>query len=182
MKLSILICHLEKRAKKLERLMEILRPQLTPDVEVLVEPDDGKLTIGAKRNMLVEKAKGDYVCFIDDDDLVPDYYVSEILKAIETNPDCVGIDGVIVMQGKNQRKFIHSIKCSGWHFTGNVYYRTPNHLNPILKDKVVQVSFEEKDHSEDYQFSNAIRPLLTTEVKIEKPMYYYLYQTEHFLI
>ncbi len=84
MKLSILICHIEERAEKLERLMAVLRPQLTPDVEVLIETDDRQMSIGAKRNLLLEKAKGGYVCFIDDDDLVPDYYVKKILEAMET--------------------------------------------------------------------------------------------------
>ncbi len=178
MKLSILVCSLENRAKKLERLMEIIRPQLTPEVEVLTEVDDGKMTIGGKRNLLVDKAKGEYVCFIDDDDLVPDYYVNEILQALQSSPDCVGIEGLIVLQETTVRKFIHSLACGGWKFENDIYHRTPNHLNPILRSKVLEVGFPEKDRSEDYEFSNAIFPLLETEAMINKTMYFYLYQTK----
>jgi hypothetical protein len=57
MTLSILICSLWERAGDLARLLRVLDPQLTPDVELLIEVDNREKTTGAKRNILLEKAK-----------------------------------------------------------------------------------------------------------------------------
>ena len=110
MKLSILICHVPERAEKLERLMDVLRPQLNDGVEVLIETDAREMTIGAKRNLLLEKAKGQYVCFVDDDDLVPPYYVAKILEAISKHPDCIGIRGHYIWGERVPALFIHSLE------------------------------------------------------------------------
>ena len=42
-------------------------------------------TIGEKRNWLLEQAKGEYVVFVDDDDLVTNNYVQSIMKRMNTN-------------------------------------------------------------------------------------------------
>ena len=59
-KFSILVCSVEKRKHFLDRLKSILEPQLTDEVELLVDLDSGQKTIGQKRNDLLEKAQGDY--------------------------------------------------------------------------------------------------------------------------
>jgi glycosyltransferase involved in cell wall biosynthesis len=174
MKLSILICSLAARAGVLSRLTGVLKPQLGPDVEVLVNIDDGTKPIGRKRNELIARAKGEYVAFIDDDDLVSDDYVERIRAATQDSPDCVGIEGVITFNGTNPRRFIHSIQHT-WRQEGGVYYRSPNHLNPIKRSLVVQCPFPEVNHGEDKAFSDVIRPLLKTEQYIDKTLYFYLY-------
>ena len=52
-------------------------------VELLVLIDNKKRTLGAKRNEMIGLAKGEYVVFIDDDDLVSEDYVESILEAIK---------------------------------------------------------------------------------------------------
>jgi hypothetical protein len=73
---SILIPTIETRAHFLERLLSVLTPQVVDGVEILIEKDDGESKIGAKRNRLIGRATGDYVCGIDDDDLVTSDYVA----------------------------------------------------------------------------------------------------------
>jgi len=195
MKLSILICHVQGREDKLERLMKVLRPQLTPDVEVLIEKDDRQITIGAKRNLLLSKARGMYVCFVDDDDLVPDYYVAKILEAMmkhgvaplkfrlgtdleramifSKNPDCIGFRGHYIVGENVPKLFVHSLQCEDWYTENNVNYRCPNHLNPIKRDLATQTGYPNKSFGEDIAFSRSIRGVLKTEVMIEEVMYYY---------
>jgi glycosyltransferase involved in cell wall biosynthesis len=72
---------------------------------VLVSIDNRQKKISDKRNELLDRAKGDYVVFIDDDDLVPSYYIYELLKAIEAKPDCVGFDGYMTTNGKDRHNF-----------------------------------------------------------------------------
>ena len=53
-----------------------------PDVECLYLLDNKRRTVGAKRNALLDMARGEYVSFIDDDDMVAADYVKRIHDAI----------------------------------------------------------------------------------------------------
>ena len=99
-KLSILICSLREREKSLNKLLEVIEPQRTSEVEIILDTDNGEVTTGFKRNRLLNAAFGEYISFIDDDDLVSNDYIVKILKAIETSPDCCGMEGLITFQKK----------------------------------------------------------------------------------
>jgi len=175
-KLSILICSLYSRAEKLNRLLAKLNPQLNAEVEVLVKSDHGEMIIGQKRNKLLSEATGEYIAFIDDDDLVSDDYVAKILSAIQTSPDCVGMQGVITFQGQCPRIFIHSTKYDSWFEQNDVYYRPPNHLNPVKRELALQVGFPELNHGEDRDYSMRLKSLLKSEKFITGVIYHYLYE------
>ena len=174
--LSILICSLSRRAALLSRLMNVLRPQLNDSVELLVEIDNGEITTGAKRNILLDRAEGKYCAFVDDDDLVSADYCARILEAVKTNPDCVGFTGQITFQRRKISKdFVHSLTINKWYEQNGVYYRCPNHLNPIRTSIAQSVRFKDITVGEDKDFSDRIRPLLKRGVDLDKPfLYYYL--------
>ncbi len=56
-------------------------------VEVLMLTDNRKRTIGAKRQSLLDVARGEFVAYVDDGDEVSLDYVDQIVKAIMCNPD-----------------------------------------------------------------------------------------------
>jgi glycosyltransferase involved in cell wall biosynthesis len=188
MLLSILICTIPSRTKELERLMARLRPQLPDtydydgnlDVEVIVHEElanrDGGPTIGANRQALLNDAAGDYVCFVDDDDYVSQDYVEQILKAIESEPDCVGIKGHYYDSPGREipQLMFHSKRFEKWAEHLPVFERTPNHLNPVRRELALQVGYHDLMAGEDHKYSNRLNPLLKTEVMIEKPIYIYL--------
>ena len=173
-RLSILICSINRRKELFNRLMYRLTPQMDKHVEVLFETDDGQQTIGAKRNKLIRRSSGDYLAFVDDDDLVSFDYVSKILEAVESSPDCCGIEGIITFRGENDALFCHSIKYQNWSSKDGVYYRSPNHLNPVSRKIAKKVKFPFKNNREDRSYADAIYPFLKTEVYIEEPIYFYL--------
>lgn len=179
-KLSILILTIPSRSDKLERLMKILRPQLPVDgsVELIIKENaaiaDGGPTIGENRNAALADAIGDYVCFIDDDDMVCTEYVQQILKAIETTPDVVGLKGHYICGGNKPELFVHSIQYSEWKTVDGVHQRMPNHLNAIRRELAIQVGYPAKNHGEDHDFSMAVRPLLKSEIMPEPILYFYL--------
>lgn len=175
-KFSILICSLSSREDKLYRLMRVLEPQKNDDVEILIKKDNGEISIGKKRNILLEEATGDYVAFIDDDDLVAEDYVKKITEAIKSNPDCCGIQGIITFQGQDPRIFIHSLRHKEWFEQNNIYYRCPNHLNPVKRELALQVRFPEINFGEDKDYSTRLFPLLKEEVFINGVVYNYLYE------
>lgn len=178
MKFSILICSLQKRKCLLRRLINILDPQIDKyksDIEILTDIDNGKLSIGQKRNKLIKKASGKYIAFIDDDDLVFSNYIDKIMIALESNKDCCGLEGIITTNGRDPRVFIHSIKYNRWFTKRRIYYRSPNHLNPVKRQIALKIKFPHINKGEDRNFSRNIRPLLRTEEYIKGPIYKYLY-------
>ena len=179
--LSILICSIEERTEQLKRLVDSLEKQKaelenSDMVEIISLVDNKEISIPEKRNKLIDLSSSEYMCFIDDDDLVSDNYLKLITNALEEKPDCVGIEGRIKWGGK-YCLFCHSLEYSGWYTgTDGIFYRTPNHLNPIKSRFVKRVRFDETlvDGGEDRQFSMMISHMLKTEVYIQEPLYYYV--------
>jgi len=172
-KLSILICTIAGREASLSRLLKILEGQTNEQIEILIEKDKRRLTVGAKRNILLKRAQGQYVCFIDDDDTVSEDYVSQILEALKTNPDVVGIKGRITRR-KETNLFIHSMQYKTWFKRRDIYYRCPNHLNPVKRTLALRIGFPNKNTGEDMDYSQRLLPLLKREFRIEKIIYFYL--------
>lgn len=172
MKLSILICSLEERKDLLNRLLDCLNKQKTDDVEIIVETDNGKLSIGDKRNLLLNKATGDYVCFIDDDDLVSDKYISLILKALENTPDCVGISGLWITH-EPDRIINWSKKYAGFNRIKDTYFIGANHITPVKASIARTIGFKSRNIGEDQDYGLRIRKYLNTEEIIKEPIYYY---------
>ena len=172
-KLSILTSTLESRSSIFQGLVRTLEAQCSREVELLANIDNGQKSIGTKRNELLSAAKGNYVVFLDDDDQVSPYYISSILQAIEDKTDCVGMEGIITLRGQKPRKFIHSIKYQDWFEKDEIYYRCPNHLNPLKRSIALEVGFLDISYQEDKDFSFRLKNKLQTETYIDFPIYFY---------
>jgi cellulose synthase/poly-beta-1,6-N-acetylglucosamine synthase-like glycosyltransferase len=175
-KLSILIPSLEERKPKLEQLKAELANQIGKrNVEVLSLSDNRQMSIGQKRNMLLTQSTGEYVSFVDDDDMVSPDYIEKVLNALTKNPDCSSLTGEIVFSDGYSRPFIHSLRYTQWidDHEGKVYYRPPNHLNAVRRAIAVQVGFPPWNSGEDRSFSMGIRHLLKKEEWIDGVIYNY---------
>lgn len=180
-KLSILIPTLHSRKFYFNNMKRILNEQIEAldnpkEVEILAFVDNRKYTTGAKRNALLEKAKGEFVVFVDDDDNLHEQYVPLILEAIKNNPDidAVGIRGMYTEDGSRPEPFETSLK-HDWEKRNGWYYRTINHISPIRRKHALAVKFPNKTVGEDYDYTMALKKtgLLKKEVVIEKPIYFY---------
>jgi glycosyltransferase involved in cell wall biosynthesis len=189
MKLSILILTMRERRDYLKRLKKILDPQVKQrwnDVEVLIQHDDEESpsTVGAKRNALLADAQGDYVCFIDDDDVVSNDYVSNILESIQSEPDCCSLRGVITTDNGEPYIFEHSIQYKGYKTNVDEspikYERYPNHLNAIKRSIAIKYKFPLTNFGEDTDWSTQIFKGgdIKTEVTINSIMYHYLFNSK----
>ncbi len=181
MLLSILIPTVKRHRGKFSRLAVHLSRQIKdPSVVEVIFDSDETLTTGRKRNELLACAKGKYVVFVDSDDWVPDYFVRELLIAVDSGADCFAINGTITTNGKNERKWFISKDLPYEESTLNgkkVYLRYPNHITPMKREIAVQVKFPDKTHGEDYAWATELheKELIKTEFKIIKPMYQYRY-------
>ena len=174
---TIGILHLPKRANLYNTLITELKKQIKncnaeDKIEIITETDNGENSVGKKRNSVIDKAKGEYVCFIDDDDMITDIYVSKTLKALETKPDVVELVGFLP---KYNLPFIHNLNCGGHFKKDGIQFRTPNHLNTIKTEIARQVRYPEISHGEDQDYSHRLwsSGLMKTESLIGDRMYIY---------
>lgn len=184
MLLSILIVTLENRKAMFDSLMENLTSQIfqfpTETIEILHTCDNGEQTTGFKRDLLLRNANGKYVSYVDDDDHVYSCYVSEIIKAAESDADCFSIAGIMTTNSTNE---------IGWRLSKDYpnttviengkpfYLRTTNHLSPVKRSIALLGGFPDIRNGEDKAYSESIRPNLKTEYRIEPPLYHYQYTT-----
>jgi glycosyltransferase involved in cell wall biosynthesis len=177
--LSILICSLESRRELLHQLLASLYAQIkylsnSGDVEVLYLIDSKEITVGEKRNKLLDLSKGKYVVFVDDDDRVSGDYISLILKAAESNPDAIGITGIITWDLKNPKMFRHSLDYGKECPTiDNVYNKPPYHVCPIRSTIAKSHRFPEISYGEDAQWAGSLYSEIKTCATIPIPIYFY---------
>jgi cellulose synthase/poly-beta-1,6-N-acetylglucosamine synthase-like glycosyltransferase len=174
--ISILICTLENRKDSFNFIYNKLKNQsieFENKVEIIFKSDNGEMTIGTKRNSLLFDAKGEYICFVDDDDDVSDDYIKSIINALKDKPDCVGIEGIIKINNKDII-FRHSIQFQAWYTGIDGYYRTPNHLNPVKREISLKVCFPFNiSFGEDQIYSDGIKHYIKNEKYINYPIYFY---------
>lgn len=162
----------------MERLAGLLAPQLVDGVEAVVLWNRGRRKLGEYRTRLLNDAAGEYVSFVDDDDRVPDYYVAEVLRALEFRPDQVGfkvefkdIDGQVRSAG-SVTIADHSLRHGRWYETRTSFFRDVSHLNPIRRELALTGSFE-GTYAEDVAWANTVRSHVSNEVYVDRVMYFY---------
>lgn len=192
MKLSILICSIYKRKDQLKTLIDSLLPQLydepefesyfqrsvrieryfTNDIEIIAGIDNKFITVGEKRNMLLREAKGDYVCFIDDDDTVTDDYVSNLIRAIKFDRDVITFQVMYNPAGGTPKLVKYCCKYKDAEMP-ECYLRVPNHLMCFKRVHALKVKYRHISRGEDFIWANEMKPLIRTEGQIDKVLYYY---------
>lgn len=160
-----------------KRLAEVLEPQLNENIEWIIV-DDGcnekdldklkarvihleKNSGGASkpRNVGIDNAKGEYIAFIDSDDMITEDYIQEIIKKIKLDKDIIYLSWF--GYGRNH---IMEIKPRKWNCA--VWCRV------YKKEIIGNVRFDEKlKIAEDYMFNSMIKPKSSCTVK--KIVYHY---------
>jgi len=180
-KLSILIPTLSSRWEVLKELIDELNYQIqSKPVQILWIGDNRSMTIGEKRNELLQMAKGDWIAFIDDDDKISINYIKVLLNAIEDNPNKTVItfrgtqntDGKLdlpfrynVNYGRNYKSFIDGAR---WKLM------LPDHLCCWNKSKIT-IPFPNKSLGEDHEWARKMAFTYTEEdqVLLEHFLYHY---------
>ena len=182
MKLTIIIPYFNTR-EYTDNLVSALLPQINDDVEVFIiddgsreeycEPFDGfhfhvirkkNGGVSSARNEGLDRASGDYIAFIDSDDLVSSDYIERIMAAIKEEPDAVYL---------SWRTF-----GNGWEFSCDLSKTDFPAWNLCVWNRVWKrsaignVRFNNKKAiAEDAQFIHDVK--VKKIVKIEKFVYFY---------
>ena len=166
----------------IDELMRSLMFQVTKEVEVIVVDDGSTFPyvpghpavklfrkenggVSSARNLGLNKARGEYIVFIDSDDIVAEDYIQRIFQAIESNPDTVyiswkSIDGKLgkIISGPKD-EFNPWNRCV-WN---RVFKRT--YIKGMRFNEEMQVA-------EDDDFLNHL-PVTESKTYIDKPIYFY---------
>ena len=187
--LSILICTIESRKEKFDKLKQELERQISffdqtipsESIEVLSICDNKEISVGAKRQRLLELSTGEYVVFIDDDDWISETYLEKIIHAIHLFPDSIGFEIQCDISGV-KTKAIASNRYSDWceDRDGFKYCRTPYHKTPISREIAIEIGYNDIRFGEDYDYSFRLKKsgLIKNEVYINDVMYYYNFKYE----
>lgn len=180
LKLSVLIPTLPQRVDYLHRMLKCLAPQITREVEVLIDMDNRAATLGAKRNALIARAKGDYVVFVDDDDRVSDDYVEQLMVGINQGADAIGIQQIITVNGKNPRNVYERPNVLWRTLENGDYQRSIQHLSAVKRSIALKIPYPETSFGEDKLWSDALAHsgLIKTAHAVTKPIYFYESRTE----
>lgn len=183
MDISILIPTMKSRERLFQQVLKEVQKQIAEcweiRVEVLWESDNGELTLGQKRNVLMDRCNGKYHCFIDDDDVISPTFIKTFVPMIqsEIDYDCADFLGVHYERGRLNKLFYHSMDVPEWYETNERFFRSTSPMNMIKTSIVRQVRYKDIRNTEDHEFSKRLMAsgLLKTEFKIpNKPIYHYI--------
>ncbi|SDF24839.1 Glycosyltransferase, GT2 family [Methanolobus vulcani] len=143
MKISVII-PTYNRPEKLGELLSVLSSQShLPDEVIVVDNASNKLTkevtssytshfasctylftsvnsVSIARNLGASKAHGDYLFFLDDDDIPAENYIEEIVSCFNSHPDALLVQGMIPKR-KSSVKLLNQIWDNIWNSYANFF-------------------------------------------------------------
>lgn len=189
MKLSILIPSIPEREHLLNKLLSNLHSQIDyinevhpaiGEIEILIDNSDkflnGGKTVGEKRDFLVQKAVGDYLCFLDDDDEVPFNYCETLLRAMAKDVDVITFNSLFKCD-TYWSLIDMSIKNKNKEATPNgVTKRSAWHICPIRSIIAKKHRFNKINNAEDWDWMERV----LSDIKTEHKLKIILHQYNHF--
>ena len=188
MKFQILILTQRIRAEMLSQLLSILEPQISAlgirkfdQVDILICNERPEKELGAKREAMRQMAQGQYIAFLDDDDLVAPDYISSILPLLD-GVDQIGFNLEMYSGHEKMAPVYHSLQYGKWTNPVNgrlgdvgSFCRDISHINPMRRELALQVPME-GGIGEDCRWAAAMRGKVKTEHYINRSLYFYLWR------
>jgi glycosyltransferase involved in cell wall biosynthesis len=150
------------------------------ETELIYLGDNKRMTVGEKRNWLLDMASGEYVVFVDDDDRLSEDYIDSILEAIKLYPDaaCFGVGGHKTHDLTPECLFnfdpSHGKSHKGLNNGGKRSMNwLPNHICVWKYEYATRVKFPNKSLGEDHHWADEQYRLGYSFVKIDKDLYTY---------
>lgn len=184
--LSILIPSIPEREDKLIKLLDNLYNQkrlisnqhpTLPGVEILTDCSkrylEGGKTVGQKRNDLVQRATGNYLCFLDDDDIVPPNYIETLVRAMQHGSDIITFNSLFKCD-YYWSLIDMSIRNNNEEATPNgITYRNAWHICPVKSELAKKHQFSNKNNAEDWDWMQRVLTGVFTEHKLNVILHQY---------
>lgn len=149
--------------------------------EVLYLMDNKQRSVGAKRQALLDIARGEYVAYVDDDDDVAPDYVSSITAAIsaqgwENNPDVITFDQHADVAG-NVGVVRFGLGNPNEPFNpGRITLRNAWHVCAWKRDLAQLSSFPDLMDGEDWEWAKVLCAAATKSHHIDRVLHYYFFR------
>jgi hypothetical protein len=172
--LSILTSTISGRETQLQALKDNISKQIGElPVEHLVFWDNRRRLNGAKRQSLMDIARGEYFAYVDDDDDVADNYVASILEGIKSGADIVTFKQRAIYNGLESEVHFGVNNQDGPFNPGGITLRAPWHICAWRKDKVMGCVFGNMAYNEDTVWCLQARKRIKTAHHIDKVLHTY---------
>jgi glycosyltransferase involved in cell wall biosynthesis len=176
--LSILVTNVTKRVDLIYDIVKNLEKQAEGlSVDIMYLGDNQSMSVGKKRNVMINAADGLYVCFIDDDDPIHPEFVKKIYEGTKTGVDVVNYM-VEYSDGTITRPVKYSLKYKRDQNTETEFLRIPNHLMAVKKKHAINAGYRDLIWGEDADYAKRLLPYLKTEHNINEILYWYKYNAE----
>ncbi len=161
-----------------------------PDVEVIALMDARTSWLGDKRNQLLDLARGDYLTFLNDDDMVVDNWLPRVMALIDeyNGADVFSVQGECLDREEPGAEWRHShYMATSLEFEGHhsIQFRKdagkygdilchPPAMWCVWKSSVAkQARFGSRTYGEDHDWMMAARKKAKTQVLVREVMYEY---------
>lgn len=177
--LSILIPTIPERGEMFTELFNELHNQLQyiqtvhpalGRVEILVDDSkrflDGGLSIGKKREALVKRAEGRFLCFLDDDEGIAPNYLETILRLCKQDADVCTFRSISKLQTywmvvDMSLKYLANDQANPEY----MIRRKPWHICPVRSLFAKMHNFTDINYGEDWAWFEQVLSHCTTEAK-----------------
>jgi len=146
-----------------------------PDIEVLQLADNRRMSVGEKRQALVDIARGRFWSMVDDDDMVAEDYVSTIRAALDADRDLdvICFPAILRVLGEAAQIVTQRLDLS----EDTPLLRRPNQTCCWRRAFAQETgaTFPSRDYGEDYAWASRVWPWIHPDhwVALPAPLYIY---------
>jgi hypothetical protein len=148
-----------------------------PEVEILCLIDNKSMTIGEKRQALLDSARGKWIAFMDDDDDITDDYMSTIINTIKEKPaDVISFDQHCIVNGNQFIVNFNMNNPNERYIPGMTHVKRPPFHMCFWKSEIAkQAKLEASSYGEDFAWCLLMYPKVKSETHINKILHLYRY-------
>ncbi len=156
--------------------MDTVHPSLGR-IEVIIDDApkflEGGPSIGKKREALVKRAEGKYLCFLDDDESIAPNYVETLVRLCQRDADVCTFRNVTITET------YWCVVDMGLKYPNDqaspdfIVRRKPWHINPVRSYFAKLHAFEDSNYGEDFTWMDKVLAHCTTEAKSESVIHKY---------
>lgn len=147
-------------------------------IEVIVDDSprflDGGLSIGAKRDALLRRAEGHYVCYLDSDESIAPNYVETLVRLCQAGRD------VVTFRNITRTDTYWTIVDLSLKYSMNdnaspdyITRRKPFHICPVKTHLAKMYKFTDTNYGEDFEWMEQVLKHCTTEAHTEAVIHGY---------
>lgn len=148
------------------------------EVEVLIDNSkrflDGGLSIGKKREALVQRASGKYLCFADDDETIAPNYLETLMRLCYEGNDIGTFRALVKLSNMwgVVNMSLNNLENEQMHPDG-IVQRPPWHMCPVKSIYAKMFEFPDLNNAEDFVWMEKVLECCKTESHTDKIIFQY---------